>query len=293
MKAFAKYHPFVLLTYFLSVLLVAMFVQNPMLQLLTLVGGCLFCCMLQGEKEIFTDLRFFVPVFLLVALTNPLFSHKGVTVLFFINNNPITFEAFVYGISLSVTVIGVVLWFKAYSLIMTSDKFIYLFGKLIPKLSLVLSMALRFIPMFRRQLKKVNRAQKAMSMYSSQSGMDKIKSASNVFVALIAWAVENAVETSSSMKARGYGLKGRTNFSVFGFNKNDAFLLVICVFLVGVTFVGAVNGVLSFEYYPSIGEIDFSPFSVSIYVAFAVLSLLPFIIEVKEAIVWKYYVSKI
>ena len=46
MKAFANYHPAVLLLYFLSVLLVGMFVTNPVLQLTMLLGAVLFCLML-------------------------------------------------------------------------------------------------------------------------------------------------------------------------------------------------------------------------------------------------------
>lgn len=141
MKAFGNYHPFVLLIYFLSVLLVAMFVSNPVLQTEALAGGILFCIMIQRKRETVGNLGFYVPLFLMIAITNPLFSHNGVTPLFFLNGNPVTLEAFVYGIAIAVMLIGVILWCKCYSEIMTSDKFLYLFGKVIPKLSLVLSMA--------------------------------------------------------------------------------------------------------------------------------------------------------
>lgn len=42
-------------------------------------------------------IAFYVSMFLLVAVTNPLFSHNGVTPLFYLNGNPVTLEAFVYG----------------------------------------------------------------------------------------------------------------------------------------------------------------------------------------------------
>lgn len=160
MKAFGNYHPAALMIYFLSVLLVAMFVSNPVLQILAMLGGILFCIMLQRRSEIGGNIGFYVPMFFLIAVTNPLFSHNGVTPLFFLNGNPVTLEAFIYGIAIAVMVTGVMMWCKCYSEIMTSDKFLYLFGKAIPKLSLILSMTLRFIPMFKRQMHKVNRAQR-------------------------------------------------------------------------------------------------------------------------------------
>lgn len=293
MKAFGNYHPFVLLAYFLSVLLISMFVSNPILQLEALLGGALFCLMLQSKKESLQSIGFYIPLFFMVAITNPLFSHNGVTPLFFLNGNPVTLEAFIYGIAIAVMVIGVMLWCKCYSEIITSDKFLYLFGKAIPKLSLILSMALRFIPMFKRQMHKVNRAQKAMGLYSSKSFADKIKSGMRVFMAMISWSLENSMDTSASMKARGYGLKGRTNFSLFRFYPNDGVLLAVCVLLLGITVIGVGLGKTVFYYYPRISEFNLSPYGIIVYTAFGILSFLPFIIEVKETLLWKYYISKI
>lgn len=293
MKAFGNYHPFVLLIYFLSVLLVAMFISNPVLQTEALAGGILFCTVIHRKRENIGNLGFYIPLFLMIAITNPLFSHNGVTPLFFINGNPVTLEAFVYGISIAVMLIGVILWCKCYSEIMTSDKFLYLFGKAIPKLSLVLSMALRFIPMFKRQMHRVNRAQKAMGLYSSKSFTDKIRSHMRVFMAMISWSLENSIETSASMKARGYGLKGRTNFSLFHFYSGDAILLATCVLMLGITVSGVAMNETVFYYYPRISGLDLSAYAIVVYTAFGILSFIPFITEVKEALVWKYYISKI
>ena len=143
LKAFGSYHPTVLMIYFLSILLIAAFLSNPVLQTEALLGGILFCATLQRRGDGLRDLGFYLPLFLMVAVTNPIFSHNGVTPLFFLNGNPVTLEAVFYGIALAVTVIGVLLWCKCYSRIMTEDKFLYLFGRAAPKLSLTLSMALR------------------------------------------------------------------------------------------------------------------------------------------------------
>lgn len=293
MKAFGNYHPFVLLFYFLSVLLAAAFASNPILQISAFVGGILFCAAVTKRSEAAGNIGFYIPMFFMVAITNPLFSHNGATPLFFLNGNPVTLEAFVYGAAIAVMVIGVMLWCKCYSEIMTADKFLYLFGRAVPKLSLVLSMALRFIPMYKRQAHRVSRAQKAMGLYSSKSFTDKLKSYARVFMSMVSWSLENSIETSASMKARGYGLKGRTNFALFRFRANDGALLGISVFLLSVTIFGAAAGEAEFYYYPRISELNFSPLAAAVYLSFGVLSLLPFIIEVKEALRWKYYISKI
>lgn len=293
MKRFSDFHPIVLMIYFLSVLSVIMFINEPLFQMSALLGGICYLCMITHKKTICSDLRFCILMFILISITNPLFSHKGITILFFINDNPITLEALMYGISLGVMICAVIIWCKAYTLVMTSDKFLCLFGRIIPKMALVLSMTLKFIPTFIRQFKLVARTQKAMGLDSSESLWVRIKSKSNVLNALISWAIENSIETSNSMKARGYGMKNRTDYTLYVFHKKDALLLSICVVLVFASLFCISLGIKSVEFYPIFTVSALTPISALAYFSFIILSFLPFIIEVKEAIAWKYYVSKI
>ena len=53
-----------------------------------------------------------------------------------------------------------VLWFMGWNAVMTSDKFVYLFGRILPSLSLTLSMGLRFVPRLLRRTREVAQAQK-------------------------------------------------------------------------------------------------------------------------------------
>lgn len=293
MKTFGSFHPSVLMVYFLSVLVVAMFVSNPVVSIGALVGGMVFCASMSRKKSVVSDILFYIPLFILIALTNPLFSHNGVTPLFFLNGNPVTLEAFVYGGAIAVMVIGVMMWCKCYSAIMTSDKFLYLFGKAIPKLSLVLSMALRFIPMFKRQFKTVKKVQKAMGLYTSHSYVDKLCGTLRVFSVMISWSLENSIETSISMKARGYGMKGRTSYSLFRFTARDALMLSASIMLIGITVVGCALKSTQFYYYPEITRVKTDAVAWLTYIAYTVLVMLPFIIETKENLRWKYLISKI
>lgn len=154
LKSFATIHPAVLMVYFLSEIVISMFSTNPIILGVGLVGGLLFFLMIQDVKVFLKDLTFYIPMFLLITIINPLFSHNGVTPLFFMNGNPVTMEAIIYGMDIALMLMAVIYWCKCYSLIMTTDKFLYLFGKAIPKLSLVLSMALRFIPLFKKSYMK-------------------------------------------------------------------------------------------------------------------------------------------
>lgn len=293
MKSFASYHPAVLLLYFLAVLLIAMFSVNPVIVTLALLGGALFAATLTDGREKRADLGFYLPLLLLVTITNPLFSHDGVTPLFFLNGNPVTLEAILYGAGLGMTLLAVLLWCKCFHKTLTSEKLLFLFGRVSPRLSLLLSMALRYVPLLKRQAGKVERAQRVMGLYTSDSRFDRLRAKLSVYSALIGWSLENAVEVSRSMRARGYGLKGHTSYANYKFTRRDALLCAVVALTGGLWLAGSLMGYGTFYYYPALCPPDSRAWAIVGYAAFAVLALAPFWIEVEETLRWNYCKSKI
>lgn len=293
MKFFSNFHPAALMLYFLGVLLAAMFSGNPVILILALLGGGSFAWLLSEPRERREDLGFYLGLLVLVTLTNPLFSHNGVTPLFFLNGNPVTLEAIAYGFFTGLTVVSVILWCKCYNKVMSTDKFLYLFGRVIPSLSLVLSMALRYVPMLKRQAGKVERAQKTMGLYASDSRFDRIRSKLMVFSSLVGWSLENAVEVSRSMRARGYGLSGHTSYSNYHFTGRDLLLLGATILAMGLYFGTSVLDLGRFSFYPAITALDTRPLALVQYIAFGLLSMAPALIETEETLRWNYSRSKI
>ncbi len=293
MRAFSNVHPIVLIIFFLSVLLISMFTWHPVLLLSALASGICFTILLERGHNLGRNIAFYLPMFILIAVTNPLFSHNGETPLFFMNGNAVTWEAIVYGISIAIMLVAVMLWCKCYTIIMTSDKFLYLFGSIIPHIALILSISIRFIPQFKDQIKRVSYAQKAMGLYTSDSYLDKLGSAFRVFSVMITWSLESAVETGNCMKARGYGLKGRTHFSLFRFRKEDGILLTYCIVCIGIALLGVAFKSIPFYFYPRISGLTYTLPAILTYSSFFALAFMPCVYELKENLKWKYYVSKI
>lgn len=147
------------------------------------------------------------------------------------NDNPVTLEAVCYGFAVGVMIMSVFYWFKCFNAVMSSDKFIYLFGRVIPKLALLLSMTLGFIPKLKRRYKEIDSAQKALGIYTSKSFVDRLRSKMRVMSILVTWSLESSVETGDSMRARGYGLKGRSSYSVFAWSARDSVVLAVILVL--------------------------------------------------------------
>ncbi len=291
--AFARFHPVALFFYYFCILLFTMFTENPMITASALLGALAFAFFTGSARENLQDAKFFVPMFLLVALTNPLFSHSGATPLFFMNDNPVTLEAVAAGVSIAATVAAVIFIFKGFSRVMESDKLLALFGKISPKLAVVLSMALRFLPLLARKWSELCDVHKAMGYFQKESRFARLSSYARVFSALVSWALENAADTAASMCARGFELEGKKSFSLFRFTRADGALIAASAALSLPVLAGFALGRADFSFYPYVSEISADALSLIMYISFGILSLLPFIFEVTEAVKWKYLRSKI
>ena len=294
MNEFKNYHPLVNFIYFLCVIIFSCIFMHPVCLLVSFAASFAYSIVLEGRNALKTLLAYSIPLIILTALINTLFNHEGVTILtYFPNGNPLTLESVVYGFAAAVMILSVVCWFSCCNRIITSDKFIYLFGKIIPSLSLILSMTFRFVPRFGEQFKKVADAQKCIGRDISSKGfIHRIKCAVSIMSVMITWALENSVETADSMKSRGYGLPGRTAFSIFKFTRRDKIAL-ICILTLSIYIVlGSVLGKMQFHYFPSMEIMKFSVLKVSVFIGYFLLSVMPLIIEFCQVLKWKFVKSK-
>ena len=291
---FAQYHPLVNFLYFTLVLVFSMVLRHPLAQGVSLLCACIYAVQAEGQRAVLFCLKWCLPIFLLTALFNPAFSHEGATILLYLpTRNPLTLESILYGVSAGVLLVTVMVWFMNSSRVITSDKFIYLFGRVIPALSLVLSMTLRFIPKFKSQLAAVVEAQRSIGRDISQGSLlRRMKLAVSVLSIMITWALENAMDTADSMKGRGYGLPGRTAFSIYRLDDRDksalAFLLLCAFCLV----MGTAASAFSFRYYPGIRAGARTPLALSFQLVYAALCAMPILLNAFEERKWKSIHSK-
>ncbi len=293
MKAMLNKHPAMLLLYFLAVLLVTMFAAHPIFLLESFFGAVFFLLMLEGWRPTLKSLLLALPLIILIGFTNPLFSQEGQIILLSVFGKVVTLEAILYGFGIGAMLLGVMLWSRCFSLVMTSDKFLYLFGRFVPGIALVLSMAMRFIPLLKTRFIKVTDSQKIMGLYSGTKSKVKLEGALSAFSSVLTWSLENAVDSGDAMKARGYGLAGRSSFLNFRFAAKDfAFALLTFAFALPVI-LAMLMGFTKFDYYGGgLWPLLTGP-SILAFFAFGLLCFLPFLCEIKETVKWKYSVSKI
>jgi energy-coupling factor transport system permease protein len=285
---FSSFHPIVNFLYFGLVFAFSMIFMHPVC-----LGVSLFCALtysiyLNGRKAVRFNFLFMLPLFLVAALINPAFSHEGGTILTYLpSGNPLTLESVAYGAAAAAMIAAVITWFSCYNAVMTSDKFVYLFGRLIPALSLVLSMTLRFVPKFKAQIKVVSDAQKCVGRdISNGSILARARNGLTILSIMITWALENAIETADSMKSRGYGLPGRAAFSIYRFDRRDRAAVVFLLACGASITAGACLGGLHWRYFPTMKGAGFGALPTSILLCYVALLITPVVINLMEDRKW-------
>lgn len=285
---FSGYHPMINFLYFGLVLAFTMFLMHPICLGISLSCAIAYSVYLNGRKAVRFQLRFLLPMLLLAAVVNPAFNHEGATLVAYLpSGNPLTLESIAYGAAAALLLAAVITWFSCYTAVMTSDKFVYLFGRIIPALSLVLSMALRFVPRFKAQLHVVSQAQRCVGRdISDGSVWERVRNAVTICSILLTWALENAIETADSMKSRGYGLPGRSAFSIYRFDERDKAALAWLVFWGCFLAFGWMAKGLYWRYYPTIKGAPVTPMTVGFLLADLALCLTPVLLNGREDRVW-------
>ena len=291
-EAFADCHPLVNFCFFCAVIGMTMFIMQPICLVISFISALIYLLYMQGAKKALSYIGYLVPFLIAMMLINPLFNHEGMTIITYLpNDNPITLEAICFGIFSAVMMAASIVWFNCCSAVFTSDKIIYLFGRIIPAMSLLISMTLRFVPRFKNHLLSVMQQQKALM--TGKTKKDSVKLVLTAFSVTVSWALEQSIISADSMKSRGYGLKGRTAFSIYNFDKRDCVILVLIMLFTAAVAVTAVCGGFYWAFYPTFTGSLIKAEQIRGYICYFAVCQIPLALNIWEDRKWNCLQSKI
>lgn len=291
-NSFSSYHPIINLCFFIGTMIWAMMIFHPIFLGLSFITSAIYCVIVcnKGWNKVIG----MIPLFLVVSFLNPFFNTKGETVLFtYLSGRSYTLEALLYGIALSAMLITVLLWFASYNEIMTSDKFIYCFGKVTPSISLVLTMILRYVPMYKKKALQISTARTCIGKGAVLgTNSEKMHHSLSVLSALTSWALEGGIGTGDSMLSRGYGVGKRSSFSIYRWHVREMILFGYMMVLVGVVFICYMQGGMKVAYTPEL-QITTDKYTWIAMGAYMLFLVIPIIIEIREKVIWYILKSRI
>ena len=315
-------HPAVYLLYYFIMVLFAFIFSDPYF-VLTFLLLILVLIALQGiSSELKNIMKLFIPLSILIMILNPLLNRTGAHKIYLWSNFFITYEAIAYGILMSLALLIVILVFSSYNRSVSYQEMLYIFSKKLPIISMIIVMALRFIPLINSraiEVQKLNNLKNNgiemdvgdadaldLDEFNSNINTDydsklvnKLKSNKRVAAIIkeaktlgkimgitVSWSLEESMFTAKSMKARGYNATERTSYLSYKFSNADFAFIALIIITVGIIIVGLLHGVGMINIYPSI-DFKFSNLPFNIYYLAFIVFLLPLIyLEIKERILW-------
>ena len=103
---------------------------------------------------------------------------------------------------------------------------------------------------------------------------------------LITWSLEEALQTASSMRARGYGVRKRSSAVRYTMNKIDFTFMWLMLALGLFVLIGGFLGIGKYEVYPQIQKIEMTSLTILHFICFSLFLLIPIFLNGKERIEW-------
>lgn len=277
---FDSYHPMINLIYFAAAVVLTVWFNNPVFVGISYVCAFLYAVKLKGLRALIFNTCLLIPM-AVYTWWYSYYNHFGVTVIGEnFTGNSITAEAICFGLERAVTAGAVIMFMSCFLAVFSSDKVVYVFGRISPKLSLFISVILRAVPRIKKYAGKINTAQKGVGRGTSQGGvLRRLKNSIRLLSVLVTWTLENFVESSQSMQSRGYSLKGRTAFSIYRFDNRDRAVVISFFALLTVIMMAWALNQTHIYYDPEIIMMPVTWVSYVFYFAYTLFLLLPMILQ--------------
>ena len=292
--AFSGYSPQVNFIFYISTVFFTVLIVHPAFLACSLVLSAIYYLQVRGRAGL-RMIGGMIPIFVALSLLNPLLNTGGCRVLFYIGSRPYTLEALYYGMALGAMFVAVILWLASYNRTMTSDKFMYVFGRRSPVLSMILTMVFRMVPVFQRKARQITTARRCIGMMETDTSLSgKLHPSFAVVSSLMSWALEGGVITADSMQSRGYGSRARSAFSIYSFIKRDRITVCLMAVLLILILAAVLRGGARASYTPQLSVTGAgNPWLWAGSIGWFVFLSIPIAIDLVEEVRWHVLRSKI
>ncbi len=244
---------------FVSMLAVIM-TYNPVYLSIILISGIIISILLKIEW--LRIIKFGIALSIVPFIVNVFFVHLGKTVLFEIPfrisvfgisisplfiSGPITLEAIIFGLIMSLLLIDMILIFGIFNSIVNFDEIIRVVPKAFSKSALVASISMNFIPTLTRDRDSIIDIQRSRGLNLNNGSLsERIKNHISIITPLLMNSLERSYNLAEAMESRAYtGV--RTRYKRWRWKNDTVILMLIIISLSGILY-SKISGYM--EYWP-------------------------------------------
>ena len=247
--AFQTFHPVVPTVLFVGIIALAMCGLEPHLVAVSLAFALLFALLTQGVAAALNKLRWQIPLLILICIINPLFNARGAHLLFRLGPFLVYGESVAFGLVMGALLISVLMWIENMAYLVGGDELLALGGGALPTISLMVSMTMRLVPQLLSRAATVRTALVATT--AARAPHSEKRSRVRVMDALLSWALEDSIERSDAIRARGWGASpARSAYDPHPFRTHDLIALALVAGLITLAAFCVRDIVQGWDFYP-------------------------------------------
>ena len=301
--SFSRLHPLATIVLFGCEVVLAAFSFQPLCALIAFVGAELCIVQLFDTKHAVRQLVWYVPIIVLMTVTNPFFSASGSTVLYSFGHTQLYAESLVYGATSGLVLVSTLSWLECLFVVVSPLELLQRSSVRFPGLQLVLSLSVQLMPELlsdlttARQIQSANTAARRCDSavrahrQSNVLGQSRLLRARKTIAqsattinAVCMSALEKSISTFQSIVSRGWGMAGhRSRWNNEILDAYDTVALLVFVFLSVIAAVCLYMLVQAWQFYPTMPEFQVSFW----YLGVVLFTILPAIFVRIDTVLWE------
>lgn len=301
-------HPFIILSFYLTVLSLLMTITHPVWRLVAWLVSLLLIKVTNHDRNHLKKLcQWQLGLIIVSSLSNFLFIRQGLTVLWrptvHIGHHSISFplslEAALYGLFFGVMMAAMLNWFYLFSQALSSRDIVFLFGKRLPMFSFLLTLSLRLVHRFNALLIEIQYALDGLGASNRPPRSFKARLYPYQQKWLKVWDVgfAESLGLANALEEKRLDFQKRRPYTIYRWRFQEYAELGLLIMIVVALSYGARQGVMTFYYYPKLTwAIILRRFSMAqvYWLALATLYVsLPLLNLGKERLKWQLFTLKL
>lgn len=228
---FSRLHPLVAAIYFVELFTLLLIFNHLVLTLALFVGLCGLCGWYFDRQKVWRTLKGVGSLMAMIWLFNVILNQTGRPLWvghlgsFTVR---ITQTAVLYGVTMALSLGGMILAFVLFNGVITTPKLSYLLFPVVPRLAMLLTISLRMVNLFTQKFRRLVMLQKTRGIVVSEGAWrGRLQKTGQLLRILLIDSVSAAMETAVLMEARGFGAKKRSHYQTFRWQAMDAVFGVV------------------------------------------------------------------
>ncbi len=219
-------HPMAVAGFFVEYFTILLIFNHPIIAIAQLVVISLMIAFNYGSHALLSQLKYTGLFLLMIIAFNLLLNQKWsptfVSFSIFKVTFVITLPALLYGLTMGILIINMLISFMLFNTYLPPNKLIYVLQPMAPRLALLISMTIHFTEALGQQAKAMMALMRVRGITMSEGPVrTRFQAGTLLLKALFSQSLTDAMDTATLMEARGFGGTKRTHYRTFHWMPRD------------------------------------------------------------------------